>query len=52
MIITNTDDSDITFNVSNNIQSSSVLEFGKHSTAHPEVVYVDKLIGKTIIIAP
>jgi FkbM family methyltransferase len=49
-VITDKDDEDIIFNVSNNIQSSSVLEFGTHSHEHPHVVYVDKLHQKSITI--
>lgn len=30
-VITDKDNEDVTFNISNNIQSSSVLEFGTHS---------------------
>ena len=41
-VITDKDDTEVTFNVSNNVQSSSVLEFGTHSYEHPQVVYVDK----------
>ena len=48
--ITNTDDEDIVFNVSNNGQSSSVLEFGTHSQEHPWVAYVDKIYQKSITI--
>jgi len=48
--ITNTDDEDVVFNVSNNGQSSSVLEFGTHSQEHPWVVYVDKRYQKSITI--
>ena len=40
----------MTFNVSNNVQSSSVFEFGTHSIMHPEIVYVDKIQQKTITI--
>ena len=49
-VITDKDDEDIVFNVSNNVQSSSVLEFGTHSHEHPEVVYVSKLHQKSITI--
>lgn len=49
-VITDKDDEDIVFNVSNNVQSSSILEFGTHSTEHPHVIYVDKLQLKTITI--
>jgi len=42
--ITDIDGDLIEFNVSNNeAQSSSIFEFGTHSTAHPEVVFVDKI---------
>jgi FkbM family methyltransferase len=49
-VITDTDDKEVIFNVSNNVQSSSVLEFGTHSQEHPWVVYVDKLKQKSITI--
>jgi FkbM family methyltransferase len=49
-LITDKDDEDTVFNVSNNVQSSSVLEFGTHSTEHPHVVYVDKIEQKSITI--
>ena len=40
----------VRFNISNNGQSSSVLEFGTHSQEHPWVVYVDKIEQKSITI--
>jgi len=49
-VITDKDDEEIIFNVSNNVQSSSVLEFGTHSQEHPSVVYVDKINLKSITI--
>jgi FkbM family methyltransferase len=49
-VITDKDDEEIIFNVSNNIQSSSVLEFGTHSQEHPCVVYVDKINLKSITV--
>lgn len=49
-VITDKDDEEIIFNVSNNVQSSSVLEFGTHSQEHPYVVYVDKINIKSITI--
>ena len=49
-VITDKDDEEIIFNVSNNVQSSSVLEFGTHSQEHPWVVYVDKINLKSITI--
>lgn len=49
-VITDKDDDDVTFNISNNVQSSSVLEFGTHSKEHPHVVFVDKIKMKSISI--
>ena len=49
-VITSKDDEDIIFNISNNFQSSSVLEFGTHLQEHPWVVYVDKIKLKSITI--
>jgi len=49
-VITDKDDEEIVFNISNNVQSSSVLEFGTHSQEHPGVVYVDKIKQKSITI--
>jgi len=49
-LITDCDDLDVTFNVSNNIQSSSVLELGTHAQEHPEVAYVDKICMKSITV--
>jgi len=37
----------VTFNRSNNDQSSSILEFGLHSVFHPHVVYVDSFQVET-----
>jgi FkbM family methyltransferase len=49
-LVTDKDDEELVFNISNNVQSSSVLEFGTHSHEHPEVVYVDKMTQKSITI--
>ena len=49
-VITDKDDETIIFNISNNVQSSSVLEFGTHSKEHPGVVYVNKIQQKSITI--
>ena len=49
-VVTDKDDEEVVFNVSNNDQSSSVLEFGTHSTEHPWVVYVDKIQKKSITL--
>ena len=37
----------INFNISNNGQSSSILEFGLHSVFHPHVYYVNQFLVKT-----
>ena len=49
-VVTDKDDEEIVFNVSNNVESSSVLEFGTHSQEHPSVIFVDKLYQRTITI--
>jgi FkbM family methyltransferase len=49
-VITDTDDHDVVFNVSNNIQSSSVLEFGTHLAEHPWVQFTHKLNMKSITV--
>lgn len=49
-LITDKDDEDVIFNVANNFQSSSVLDFGTHSQEHPDVVYLWKVPKKTITI--
>jgi hypothetical protein len=42
-VVTDSDDKDISFNISNNNESSSVLEFGTHSTEHPHVFFTNKI---------
>lgn len=49
-VITDCDDVDVTFNISNNIQSSSVLEFGTHTQEHPGIVYIAKILLKSITV--
>jgi FkbM family methyltransferase len=49
-LITDKDDDEVQFNVANNLQSSSILEFGTHSTEHPHVVFIDKIKMKSITI--
>jgi hypothetical protein len=41
-VMSENDDEVVDFNISNNGQSSSMLEFGTHSTHHPHVHYIDK----------
>jgi len=49
-VVTEKDDDEVVFNIANNGQSSSVLEFGTHSKEHPSVVYIDTLRQKSITI--
>ena len=46
-IIDEVDDKEISFNVSNNGQSSSILELGTHLIHHPQVHYTEQIKGKT-----
>ncbi len=48
--ITDKDDEPVVFNISNNVQSSSLLEFGTHSIEHPGVKYIAKINLKSISI--
>ena len=41
-VIDEEDNKEITFNITNNGQSSSILEFGSHKTSHPQVHVVSK----------
>ena len=49
-VLIDVDDKDVVFNISNNVQSSSILEFGTHSQEHPGVIYVDKIKLNSITI--
>ena len=49
-VITDKDNEEIVFNISNNIKSSSVLEFGTHSQEHPTIMYIGKIHKKSIKI--
>jgi hypothetical protein len=49
-VITDKDNDTVVFNVSNNVQSSSVLEFGTHALEHPQVKFVDKIEMDTITV--
>lgn len=49
-VVTDKDDSEVTFNVSNNVQSSSVLSFGTHAEDHPLIYYTHSLTLPTITI--
>jgi len=49
-VITDKDDADVIFNISNNDQSSSILELGTHLQEYPWVIYIDKILQKSITI--
>jgi len=49
-VVSDQDDQEVKFNVSNNGQSSSILEFQTHAYRHPEVKYVSSSIEKTTTI--
>ena len=48
--ITDKDDNDVTFHISNNFQSSSVLELGTHLTEHPDVNFVNHVDQKSVTV--
>jgi FkbM family methyltransferase len=47
-VIHEEDNKEVTFNISNNGQSSSILSFGTHSIHHPRVYYIHEKKVKTI----
>ena len=49
-VISDRDDEDIEFNVSNNFASSSIFEVGTHLEQHPHIYYIDKIQEKSITI--
>lgn len=49
-VITDKDDDTVTFNITNNVQSSSILEFGTHQIEHPSVRFVKTEQLKTITV--
>jgi FkbM family methyltransferase len=46
-VIYEENDKEVKFNVSNNVQSSSILEFGSHLKHHPQVHYTRQIIMNT-----
>lgn len=46
-VISDVDDVEIVLNISNNGQSSSILELGTHKEKHPTIHYVDKQSSKS-----
>lgn len=49
-VVTDRDDQEVTFHISNNIQSSSVLEFGTHLKHHRGINFVQHLQLKTTTV--
>lgn len=49
-VVTDKDDDAVTFHVTNNVQSSSVLDFGSHATHHPWVHFTEDIPLKTVTI--
>ena len=49
-VISDKDDEDIIFHISNNHQSSSILDLHTHSIEHPDVLYIYHFKTKTISI--
>jgi hypothetical protein len=49
-LITDKDDEYVNFNITNNGQSSSVLDFGTHLNHHPWVQFIEKQNHKTITV--
>lgn len=48
--ISDKDDEDVTFHFTNNVQSSSILEFGTHLQEHPHVKFVASVLQKSITV--
>ena len=49
-VIMDKDDIEVVFNISNNGQSSSLLEFGTHLQEHPDIKFIDTIKQKSITI--
>jgi FkbM family methyltransferase len=49
-VVTDKDEEPVTFHVSNNIQSSSVLELKRHVIEHPQVVYTTEFEATSITL--
>jgi FkbM family methyltransferase len=41
-VVTDEDNKQVSFKITNNVQSSSILEFGTHAQEHPHVVFVSQ----------
>lgn len=49
-VITDNDDEEIIFNISNNGQSSSLLQLGTHLQEYPNIIFIDTIKQKSITI--
>uniref|UniRef100_A0A6C0JHD4 Methyltransferase FkbM domain-containing protein n=1 Tax=viral metagenome TaxID=1070528 RepID=A0A6C0JHD4_9ZZZZ len=49
-VITDKNDDIVFFNVANNGESSSVLDFNTHATQHPDIKFIDKIQKTTITV--
>jgi FkbM family methyltransferase len=49
-VVTDQDDQPVVFNISNNGQSSSVLELGTHAREYPGIVYVQRVKKTSVTI--
>ena len=49
-VVTDKDDDSVVFHVTNNVQSSSVLDFGSHANHHPHVHFTQDIVLPTTTI--
>jgi hypothetical protein len=49
-VITDKNDEEVVLHISNNVQSSSVLEFGTHAQEYPWIQYVDEIKQTSITV--
>jgi len=49
-VVTNKDDDAVVFHITNNAQSSSILDFGSHAHHHPHVHFIQDVHLKTVTI--
>jgi hypothetical protein len=49
-LITDVDNKDTIFHITNNVQSSSILELGTHLQEHPNIMYVQDINKKSMTI--
>ena len=49
-VISDKDNDTVTFSITNNIQSSSILELGTHATHYPQIVVIQKRVLPTITV--